>query len=179
MATCGLTMFLMIWSHKIQGRKLIALASAYSLTDSAFREYREKVAETVSKKKLEEINHAIDKDKVKDCTVLDSDILATNLGDVLCVDSWTGRKFFANAEVIRQAVAATNAEMVGDVYVPSSFLYSEQLNMPVCESDQELGWNVLVDKKIDVWFTSVLDKENIPALVMHLEPHPRPMYDDL
>ena len=174
----GATIFLMIWSHRIQGRKLIALASAYSITDSAFREYRNKVQEMVSKKKFDEIDHAIDQDKTSNFSVLDGDILATNRGDVLCLDAWSGQKFFSNKTAIEEAVARANALMVGDIYMPLNTLYDE-MGIPPSEGGEELGWNALVDKSVKVRFGSTLDKENIPTLVMHLDPAPRYMYKDV
>lgn len=175
---CGLTMGFMIWSHKIQDRKLLAFASAYALTSNAFTEYKNKAKEILSKKKLEELEHSIDQDKVKNCTVLDGDILATNTGDVLCIDAWSGQKFFSNAEAIREAVARCNSMMIGDVYLALNTLYDEIGGLPPTKAGEELGWNALFDECIRVRFTSVLDKEKIPALVMHLEPDPRPMYKD-
>ena len=179
--SCGLTIGFMIWSHQIQGRKLIALASAYSITNTAFKEYKDKAKELLTKKKFDEIEHAIDQDKVANCTVLDGDILATNTGDVLCIDAWSGQKFFSNAEAIRQAVARCNGMMTGSVYLSLNTLYDEIGILPPNLSPKvgdELGWNSLFDNAISVRFSSVLDKEKIPALVMHLDPDPRPMYQD-
>ena len=176
--SCGVTIGLMIWSHQIQGRKLIALASAYTITNSAFKEYKDKAKELLTKKKFDEIEHAIDQDRVANCTVLDGDILATNTGDVLCVDAWSGQKFFSNAESIRQAVARCNQMMVGSVYLSLNTLYDEIGALPPTKAGEELGWNSLFDNPIQVHFSSVLDKEKIPALVMHLDPDPRPMYQD-
>ena len=176
--SCGLTIGFMVWSHKIQGRKLVALASAYALTNKSYKEYKQKAKELLSKKKFDEIEHAIDQDKVANYTVLDGDILATNCGDVLCVDAWSGQKFFSNAEAIREAVARCNNMMVGSVYLSLNTLYDEIGNLPPTKAGEELGWNALFDNPITVHFSSVLDKEKIPALVMHLDPDPRPMYQD-
>ena len=175
---CAGTIGFMIWSHKIQGRKRVALASAYALTNKSFKEYKDKAKELLSKKKFDEIEHAIDQDRVANMTVLDGDILATNCGDVLCVDNWSGQKFFSNAEAIRQAVARCNNMMVGSVYLSLNTLYDEIGGLPPTKAGEELGWNALFDNPIEVHFSSVLDKEKIPALVMHLEPDPRPMYQD-
>lgn len=178
---CGTTIFLMVWSHKIQGKKLVALASAYSLTDTAFRNYRNKVEEVVSNKKIEEINHGLNQDKVSEMTSIDNDILATNRGDVLCVDVWTGLKFYSNASNIKDAINAVNAEMVGDIYVRLGYLY-EQLGIPpqlMPKCGNELGWNVLADKQVRVEIDSCLDKENIPTLTMEYFPKPSPMFDTL
>lgn len=174
MATVGF----MIWSHQIQGRKLVALASAYAITNRSFKEYRDKAKELLSKKKFDEIEHAIDQDKVANMTMLDGDILATNTGDILCIDAWSGQKFFSNAEAIRQAVARCNQMMVGHVYLALNTLYDEIGGLPPTKAGEELGWNSLFDNPIEVHFSSVLDKEKIPALVMHLDPDPRPMYQE-
>ena len=178
LVSCGVTIGFMIWSHKIQGRKLVALASAYALTNKSYKEYREKAKELLSKKKFDEIEHAIDQDRVANYTDLDGDILATNCGDVLCVDAWSGQKFFSNAEAIREAVARCNNMMVGSVYLSLNTLYDEIGNLPPTKAGEDLGWNSLFDNPITVHFSSVLDKEKIPALVMHLDPDPRPMYQD-
>lgn len=173
----GITIFCMIWSHKIQGRKLLALASAYTLTDSALRDLRNHIPD----KKLKEYDHNINQEKVSEMSMLDGDIYSTNRGDVLCVDQYTGLKFFSNATSIKEAVSAVNAEMVGDIYQSLGYLY-EQLGIPtqyIPKAGEELGWNVLADKQISVDFDSCLDKEGIPTLVMIYEPKPRPMFDML
>ena len=166
-----ITLGSLIWSHKVQGKKLVALASAYTLTDSAFRELKSHIPE----KKLREYQHEIDQEKVGEMSMLDADILTTNRGDVLCVDAWSGMKFFSNAQDIRDAVAAVNAEMVGEMYANMNYLY-DQMNVQQTAAGESNGWNVLSDKSISVWFDSVVDKESIPALVMHIEPEPRPLY---
>ena len=173
----GSSVAFIIWSHKIQGRKLLALASAYAITNRSFKEYRDKAKELLTPKKFNEIEHAVDQEKVANMTVLDGDILATNHGDVLCVDGWGGQKFFSNAEAIRQAVARCNQMMVGHVYLSLNTLYDE-IGLDPTEAGEDLGWNSLFDDAISVRFSSVLDKENVPALVMHLDPNPRPMYQD-
>lgn len=177
----GLTVFFILWSHKKQGQKLIAWASAYTLLDNSFKNYRDKVEEVVSKKKVEQINHEIHQDKVSNMTMLDDDILATSYGDILCVDDWTGLKFFSNKKAIDDAVAATNAEMVGDVYVRLNTLY-ENIGIPpqfLPKVGDNEGWNVLVDKSIRVDYDTTLDKEGIPTLVMVYEPKPKPMFDEI
>ena len=164
----------LIWSHKIQGKKLLALASAYALSDAALRDLKAHIPE----KKLREYQHAIDQEKVGHMSMLDTDILATGQGDILCIDAWSGLKFFSNAQNIRDAVAATNAEMIGDMYANMNYTY-DQLNLPPTIAGDSNGWNVLAEKSISVWFDSVVDKEEIPALVMHIDPPPRPLYDNI
>ena len=179
------TIWMMIWSHKIQGRKLVALASAYTITDTAFKEYKHKVEELVSKKKVQEIEHAINQDKVAEMTMLDGDILATNRGDVLCVDFWTGMKFFSNATEIREAVSRCNNMMVDSVYLSQGTLYDEigipifttTAGEPIPGNVEDIGWNA-INGPLKVHLDSCLDKENIPTLVMKVEPRPRSMFED-
>ena len=184
--SCGITMGMMIWSHHIQGQKLIALASAYSITNTAFKEYKDKARDILSKKKLDEIEHAIDQDKVADYSVLDGDILSTNRGDVLCVDFWTGLKFFSNATEIREAIARCNNMMADAVYLSLATVYDE-LGIPIVTTTagqsipgnaEYLGWNRIHDKNILVHLDSCLDKEGIPTLVMKLDPKPAPQFED-
>lgn len=184
--SCGATIGFMIWSHRIQGRKLIALASAYTITNSAFKEYKEKAKELLTKKKFDEIEHSINQDKVANYSVLDGDILSTNRGDVLCVDYWTGMKFFSNATEIREAVARCNNMMADSVYLSLATLYDE-IGIPILTTTagraipanaECLGWNRLRDKSITVRTDVCKDKEDIPTLVMILEPKPDAMYED-
>lgn len=174
----GATVFLFLWSHKKQGEKLLALATAYSLTDSAFKEYRNKVEELYGKSKEQKVLHEIHQDKTNEMTLLDSDILAVNHGDVLCVDGWTGVKFYSTAQKIKDAVGQVNAEMIDDMYANINSLY-EWLNVPPCKMGQELGWNVLADKQIRLELDTTLDKEGIPTLVMDIYPRPHALYDSL
>jgi len=184
--SCGATIGFMIWSHQIQGRKLVALASAYALTNHSFKEYRNKAKELLSQKKFGEIEHSIAQDKVSDMTMLDGDILATNRGDVLCFDYWTGMKFFSNATEIREAVSRCNNMLADSVYLSLATLYDE-IGIPIITTTagkcipanaEYLGWNRLRDGSIKVRTDVCKDKEDIPTLVMILEPKPDAMFED-
>ena len=165
-------------SHHIQGKKLAALAGAYTITDSMFKEYKEKIREKLGDKKIDEAEHAINQDKMSQFTSVDSDIFATNHGDVLCYDVWSGMKFYSNAEAIRQAVHQVNAMMLDDVYIDLNAFYQE-LGLDGTVEGDETGWNALVDKSIRVKLDSCLDKEKIPCLTLELIPHPSPLYKEI
>ena len=55
----------LIAAHGENQRRNAALATAYALSESALKDYREKVTETVGPKKAEAVDDAVARDKLK------------------------------------------------------------------------------------------------------------------
>src|SRR5690606_4348768 len=120
--TCALPIFIGI--HSVHSRRAATMMSLYTLTDTAFKEYKTKVVETIGEKKEEAIREEIAKDRMNDNPPTDGQVIITGGGDQLCYDMYSGRYFKSDIEKIRKAMNDLNQEALQNFYVPLNMFYS-------------------------------------------------------
>ncbi len=147
-----------------------ALATAYTLSETALKEYQGKVIETIGEKKEQSIKDAIAKDKVEQHRPIASEVIITERGSTLCFDVISGRYFRSDRDKLEKAVNALNRRMRDEEYISVNEFYDE-IGLPEIALGYELGWNI--DKGyIDLDFSSQLAEDGTPCLVVgyHLAP---------
>lgn len=149
------------------------LATAYSLSEAAFAEYREKAAETVGEKKEAEIRDKVAKAQIERDPVSGHEVIMTGKGDTLCYDVVSGRYFKSSIEKIRRAENVLNRKLMDEMYVSLNEFYYE-LGLKCTGMGNELGWNV-DDGLIDLHFSTQLSEDETPCLVVDY--HIAPRYD--
>lgn len=174
--TAGIGIACLIESHKIHGRRNAALAAVYSLSESALREYQEKVIETVGEKKEAKIRDEIDKDRVTKNPPSHNKVYETGKGNTLCYDSLSGRYFKSDMDQIKRALNNTNEQLLNDMYISLNEFYTE-LGLEEIEVGDFVGWDIQKGQ-IKLSFSSQLTSdtnpfisEGIPCLVIsHINP---------
>lgn len=146
-----------IGASTINYKRNAALATAYSLLDTASREYRQKVLETIGEKKEQAIRDDIAKDKIEKNPACNNEIIVTGGGESLCYDLISGRYFKSNIEKIRRAENFLNKRMLSEMYISLNEFYYEIGLRPI-STGSDLGWN-LEDGFIDITFSAQLTKE--------------------
>lgn len=153
-----------IGANSIHLRRNAALVTACTLSETALREYKDKVIETIGEKKELEVRDAIAKDKVEKNPVKDNEIIITDRGNTLCYDAISGRYFYSDIEKIKKSVNELNRQMLSDGFVILNDLYYE-LGLTDNKIGSQLGWNV--DRGlIDLRFSSQLTSKGEPCLVL-------------
>lgn len=161
-------------AHRIDVRRNAALAAAYQLSESALREYKSKVIETIGEKREKSIQDEVAKDKIKENPPVPSQIIITGRGKTRCYDGQTGRYFESDIESIRQIVNKLNYRLQSEHYISMNELFYE-LALPNTDLGDLIGWN-LDDGLIEIRFTSMLPKDGIPTLVLNYNVAPRYEY---
>lgn len=151
-------------AHRTLAKRNMALASLYSLTEAAYKDYKDKVEETVGKNKAKKIREEIAKDKIEKNPPIEDYILWTGHGEQLCYDMLFGRYFRSDAEYIRKCVNDINELLLIDRYVSLNTFY-ERLNLPPIKIGNDLGWRY-DDQLLWVTFSSELAFNNQPVLIM-------------
>jgi len=170
-ATGAATIACIICAHKISMRRNAAIASLYSLTDAAFKEYKEQVVETIGSNKEKKIEDKVAEEKILKSPVSYDDVIATGYGDTMCFDALIGRYFKCDAERIRHVVNKLNQQLLRDNFIALNELYYE-LGLKGGKLGYLLGWDI--DKGlIDVRFSSCLMEDKVPCLVMDFDVHPK------
>lgn len=147
-----------------------ALATAYALSESNLKEYRDKVLEQVGAKKENEIQDSMAQDRLNRNPASGCDIFETGNGTTLCYDVLSGRYFHSNIEPLRKAQNDLNRRMMLNDSVSLNEMYSE-IGLPEIELGDEFGWAVQRGY-INFDFRTMLSDNDTPCLV--LAHHERP-----
>lgn len=156
----ALTVGCIIGASKTNSRRTTAAVTAYSLTERAFSEYREKVVEQIGKGKDQAIFDEIAQERVaKDPPV--PPIVITGGGHVLCCELFTQRYFRSDMEKLRKAVNELNAKLLRDDYVSMDEFY-DFIGLARTSNSHKLGWES--GKLLELRFSTVLSENDEPCL---------------
>lgn len=158
-ASATVTVAAIIGANRIGNRRGAALAVAYTLSEKAFLEYRDKMVEKLGPKKEELARAEIAQARVDKNPVNNNQVIIAN-GEVLCYDTFTGRYFRSDLETIRKAQNDINAEVINSSYASLSDFY-DFVGLPRTSVSDDIGWNA--DELLDIKFSAVLI-DNKPAM---------------
>lgn len=167
------TIVSIIGANHISGRRATAVAAAYSLSERAFAEYKEKVIERVGKKKERSFRDEIAQDRVNNDPPKDGQVIITGNGDVLCYDHFTGRYFQSSMEALRKAENDINFMILHDGYACVSDFY-DLLELPATSFSEEVGWNY--NRKFQLVYSTVMSPDNRPCIAIDFDLHPNRKY---
>lgn len=153
------TVAAIVGSHQLNTKRLSAAMAAYSLSDTAFREYREKVVEEIGKNKEEKVRDAIAQEKVE--KLPPTDMIVMGQGDVLCCDLMSMRYFKSDMEKLRRAENTINAMLLRSAYVTLDDFYDE-IGVWHTDTSSRLGW--VPETLMELDFTTTLTPDNQPCL---------------
>lgn len=127
-------------STSISVRRNAALATAYKIVETGYKEYREQVVETLGNKKEEQIREAIVQKKIDNNPVSKNQVIVLG-GDTLCYDVWGGRYFKTDIDKIKRAINELNRTMTYNEYVSLNDFY-EQIGLEPTKMGELLGWKL-------------------------------------
>lgn len=168
----AMTVASIIGANHISTKRVAAFASAYSMAEKGFTQYKDKVLEKVGPKKEEEIRDEVAKQELRDHPYSKSPIIITGHGDHLCFDAYSGRYFQSDIERVRSAVNDIRDQVHGQDSASLSD-YWHLVGLDSTDGSDDLGWTT--DKKLEVHYTSELTKEGTPCLVVTFLTRPRPL----
>ena len=169
--TGTLSVACLIGASSVNARRNAALATAYTLSESALKDYQGKVIEMFGEKKNEAVKDAVAKDKVEKNPVVTREVIITEKGNTLCYDAISGRYFKSDIEKIKKAECELNRQMLDDMSVSLNDFYYE-IGLDSVKLGDELGWNV-DSGYIDLSFSSQLASDGTPCLVIDYTIAPR------
>lgn len=136
-----ITCVAVIGSNRIGAQRNVALISAAAIGERAFQEYRDKVAAETTKPKERKIHDDIAQDTVvRKKDELDRLVVNVNEGDVLCLETHTGRTFISTAEKIHRAENDANRECLHDGQITANTFFS-LLGLPYIDAGEVVGWD--------------------------------------
>ena len=149
-----------LMSHHVSTRRTAAAVGAYSVTEKAFSEYREKVIEEVGKHKEQVIRDEIAQDEVAK-NPPNSGVIIAGAGEVLCCELYTKRYFMCDHETLRRAQNEVNHDVINHLYVTLDTFY-EKVGLAFTTQSCELGWTS--DQLLELKFSTVRSEDGRPCL---------------
>ena len=153
------TVACVVGASKANSKRTAAAVTAYSLTEKAFNEYRDKVIEEIGAPKEEKIRDKLAQDRVNKTD--QKTIIITGKGDVLCCELHTGRYFKSDMETLRKAQNDINAKINSERYVPLDEFYYI-IDIPFTTQSNRLGWDS--DKLMELVFSTTFAPDDTPCL---------------
>lgn len=162
----------LVASGSVNARRQAAIMTAATISETALREYQEKVIEVIGEEKEKEVRDAVAAEQIRKNPISEKEVIITS-GKTLCFDVPSGRYFESDVDRIKRAENELNRQMIQDGYVALNDLYF-LLGLKAIGLGDDLGWNV--DRGlIDIYFSSQLTEEGKPCVVIgHRLP---PTYD--
>lgn len=158
-----LTTACIVCANRIGTRRAAAMTAAFTLSERAYSEYKEKVFETIGKNKEQKIRDDVAQDRVKNNPPVDGQIIMTTGGDQMFMDAYSGRYFNSNMEDVKAAQNALNHEVLNHGYASLSDLYS-QLGLSNTKISDDIGWSS--DKLLEMMFSATMTEDNRACIVM-------------
>lgn len=163
----GLSVGCLIGASATNLKRNAALATAYTLSESALKEYQEKVVETIGEKKEQLVRDAVAKDNLERNPVSNNGIIITGGGDTLCYDLLGKRYFTSSIEKLKRIENDLNRRMRSENYISLNEFYYE-VGLDDSGLGYEFGWNI--DKGyIELEFSAQLvekDGQQVPCIVV-------------
>lgn len=159
----AVTITCIVGSNTINARRTAAIASLYSLTDTAFKEYKEKVVETIGTNKEQKVKDAIVQDHLDKNPLSTKQIVFLGKGNQLCYDDYSGRYFKSDAETIRRAENQINNQLLNSMYASLNDFWNA-IGLEDTKLGENLGWTS--DHMMHLDFTSKLTDDGQACLVI-------------
>lgn len=164
------TLACIIGANTINLRRQASIAALYSLSETNFKEYKEKVLESFGKNKEEKVSSESKEEKVKSViTSLPERGLLEGYGDTLCYDSFCGRIFRSDLEKLRQIQNDLNFRLLSEMWISLNDFYGE-LDIRSCKAGYDLGWTV--DHMMDLKFDAILLPNGEPCIYIDYNHEP-------
>lgn len=162
-------------ASSVNNKRNAALATAYTISETALKEYQDKVVETIGEKKEEAVRAAIAKDRVDRTPVVDREVILTGNGDSRCFDPLSSRYFDSDIETIRKAVNELNRRLLLEDYISLNDFYYE-LGLEPTDIGETVGWRS--DRGlVELSFHAIMDKKDKPCLALDYAIAPYHDYD--
>ena len=163
------TIACMVAANRIGARRVAALATAYTIAEKAAVAYKDKVIETIGKKKEEAVRTAIAQDEVDRHPISRETVYIEGGGSDLFRDSWSGRYFNSSKMALEKAELAINNQLNNDYSATLSDFY-DLVGLERTDESDMIGWNS--DCKLELEFNWASTADDRPCGVVRFRTVP-------
>lgn len=153
-----------IRGHSITTKRSAALATAFTLSETALQEYQNKAKDIVGDKKAKEIKEAASSEVMKQ-QYNSNNVILTENGDSLFYEPITGRFFKSTWNKIQQAANELNADAIAGNDIITLTDWFDKIGLDRTDISDFMGWYVYEGKNslIDVTLSSSMTPDKVPC----------------
>ncbi|UVK63623.1 membrane protein [Streptomyces phage Doxi13] len=163
------TIACMVAANRIGARRVAALASAYTIAERAAVTYKDKVVETIGKKKEEAVRTAIAQEEIDRHPISRETVFVEGGGGDLFRDGWSGRYFNSTVARLEKAANQINSTLNSDFSATLSDFY-DQVGLDRTDESDMVGWNS--DCPLELEFTWASTPDERPCGVVRFRTVP-------
>lgn len=158
-------------ANSISSRRTAVALGALSVSETSYKEYREKTREVVGEKEEQKIRHEIAQDHVNK---INPALYNVEPGKMLCLDDFSQRVFLSDYEALRKAQNDANQMCLHEDGVALNEFY-HLVGLKGLSIGYDLGWNT--DEMLDLDLDSCLLENGEPAIHVKFKHQPKHDYD--
>ena len=154
-----------VCARNITKNKLAAITTAYTISDKAYKTYRDKVKEMVEPEKYEDIQREVVRETVNKNPANKENINISG-NKVLIYDSSADRYFKGTLNEIEKAVNTLNKRLRNDMTITLNEFYTE-IRLNRTKTGDYLGWHIDKDE-IEIYTSSGIADDGRPYIFLEL-----------
>lgn len=169
--TGALSVACLVGASSVSLKRNAALATAYTISETALKDYREKAIEVVGEKKEQAIRDAVAKEQLAKTPLGGREVIIASSGDSLCFDPLSGRYFMSDINKLKAAANDLNKQMRDEMQISLNEFYDE-IGLSHIETGEHLGWDIDCGRGyIQLDFSTHIADDGRPCLVVgHQQP---------
>lgn len=173
-ATGVVTIASIIGAQSINARRQAALIGAFTLTETAFQEYKDQALQELGKTKEERLTSQVAQNQVDANPPSDEFWGARTEGDQACLDTYTGRYFWTTVEKLRAAQNDINESLIdGELYMSLNEFY-HAIGLDECIAGEQVGFSA--ENRVQLKIDTVMAPGGRPCLALGFRALPRQDY---
>lgn len=165
--------FCVLYGTHLQTRRTAAVLTAYSLAEKTLEQYQSNVIERLGEDAHHEIMQKVSDKLASEEVPFDEDYSylpePRHDGEYLCYDRVMGKYFYSTKEKIREAESTMNRRLIDETMVRMSEFYYDLGIEDHSFTGEALGFEI-ERGGMDIYFTSMLDDQSRPCLVINYHP---------
>ena len=154
-----------VCSRNITKNKIAAITTAYTVTETAYKTYRDKVKEYVEPEQYEDIEREFVRETVKR-NPNNKETINISGNKVLIYDNSADRYFEGTLNEIEKAVNTLNKRLRNDMVITMNEFYSE-IGLNPTKTGEYLGWKIDKDE-IEIYTSSGIADDGRPYIMLEL-----------
>lgn len=177
----GVSTVCAVGALKVENKQNAALAAACTLSETALRTYQDKVLETIGPEKEQQIREAVTLDKmaktpepavIPHAKGINLDASEAYGKTIKCWESLSGRPFWSTQNAIEKAINGANKQLLSDSCLTENDLF-DYLGIEHSHNGDLLGWDTDNTLSIETFYSSKLDEDGMPCLVLDYRTPPK------
>lgn len=157
-----ITISAVVGAQSINLRRQAMFISALTVTETAFREYQDRVA-VEAPTKDRKVRDDIARDQLAKHPIAGSEVVVVGNGDQLFYDAYSGRHFQSTKQKVDSAVNSLNFRILNHEYASLNEFYAE-IGLNNLPQGDDLGWTP--EHPVELDFSTHMTDDDRPSVVI-------------